>query len=71
MDTKSRRYLNALKRVGRRKSAERERNLSAAVEHFCGAMLAELQASSNLRTEPDVLNFPGNLIQHFRSGERH
>lgn len=69
MDAQSRKYLNALKLVGRRKSAERERNLSAAVEHFCGAMLAELQASSYLNSEPDVLNFPGNLIKHFRSSE--
>ncbi len=71
MDAQSKKYLNALMRLGRRKSAERERSLSAAATHFCDAMLAELQASSSLRTEPDVLNFPGNLIQHFRSGELH
>ncbi len=71
MDAQSRKYLNALKRLGRRKSAERERRFTAAVEHFCGAMLAELQASSDLNTEPDVLNFPGNLIQHFRPEELH
>ena len=71
MDATSRRYLNALKRLGRTKSAERERKLSAAVEHFCGAMLAELQAASSLNTEGDVLIFPGNLTRHFRSGELH
>ena len=63
--------MNALKRVGRRKSAERERNLSAAVEHFCGAMLTEFQASTTPSIEPDALNFPGNFIQYFRSGELH
>ncbi len=71
MDAQSKRYLNALKRLGRKKSPERERNLSAAAKHFCGAMLAELQASSSRSTEPDVLNFPGNLIKHLRSGELH
>ena len=69
MDAQSKKYLNALKRLGRKKSPERERNLAAAVEHFCGAMLAELQASSTLSIESDVQNFPGNLIQHFHPGE--
>jgi len=63
VDKRSRQYLVALKCAGRKKGANREDHLTTATEHFCRAMLIEIQASKQFDTEPQGMAFADNLTR--------
>ncbi len=63
MDKRSKQYLEALKRAGRAKGGNREVHLTTATEHFCRAMLMEMQASKQFDIEPQGLTFADNLTR--------
>ncbi len=63
MDKRSKQYLEALKRAGRLKGGKRDDHLRTATEHFCQAMLMEMQASKHFDIEPQGSTFADNLTR--------